>query len=180
MITVISGSNRRNSACRYVALAYADALRTLTSEEVKILLLDDIPHDWFHPLMYTEEYQTDSLTQIQSEYMIPAEKVVYISSEYNGSFPGVLKLFIDGCSVRQYKATFKGKKAALVGVATGRAGNLRGMDHLTGVLNHVGTIVMPNKLPISRVQDISEKSGEITDSAALKVLLQHAEEFLAF
>ncbi len=180
MITVISGSNRRNSACRYVAQAYADALRTLTSEEVKILLLEDIPHDWFHPLMYTEDYQTASLAQIQSEYMIPAEKVVYVSSEYNGSFPGVLKLFIDGCSVRQYKATFKGKKAALVGVATGRAGNLRGMDHLTGVLNHVGTIVMPNKLPLSKIHDVSDKSGVITDAGTLKVILQHAEEFLAF
>jgi NAD(P)H-dependent FMN reductase len=48
--------------------------------------------------------------------------------------PGSLKLFIDACSVREYKQNFKGKKAALVGIASGRAGNLRGMDHLTGVM----------------------------------------------
>ncbi len=180
MITVISGSNRAHSATAHFAKAYAELLRNLTSEEVKLLLLEEIPHDWFHPLMYKEDYQTPSLAQLQEEFMIPAEKFVYVSSEYNGSFPGALKLFIDGCSIRQYKATFKNKKAALVGVASGRAGNLRGMDHLTGVLHHVGTIVMPNKLPISGVKDLVDKDGKVVDVGTLKAMGQHGEEFLAF
>ena len=44
-----------------------------------------------------------------------------------------------------------GKKALLTGVSTGRAGNLRGMEHLTGILHYMRVIVHPNKFPISVV-----------------------------
>lgn len=180
MITVISGTNRKNSECLRFAQQYADIIRQKTDEEVRLLALEDIPHDWFHVAMYEDGGQSDSLTQLQDEYMLPSDKFVYVTPEYNGSFPGVVKLFIDACSVREYKATFKGKKAALVGIATGRAGNLRGMEHLTGVLNHVGTIVMPNKLPVSRISQLTNGNGEISDPLTLRVIEKHVEEFLVF
>ncbi|MEL6925942.1 MAG: NAD(P)H-dependent oxidoreductase, partial [Bacteroidota bacterium] len=124
--------------------------------------------------------QTQSLSDIQDRIMIPAGKFVYVMPEYNGGFPGIVKLFIDACSVREYAATFKGKKAALVGVATGRAGNLRGLDHMSGVLNHVGTIVMPNKLPISSISKLQNGHGNIDDPDTLKTLDQYVEDFLSF
>jgi chromate reductase, NAD(P)H dehydrogenase (quinone) len=105
---------------------------------------------------------------------------VYIVPEYNGGFPGVLKLFLDACSVREYKKTFKGKKAALVGIATGRAGNLRGLEHLTGILNHVGTVVLPNRLPISSIEKLMDDDGIIRDPATLKVIEKQMDEFLLF
>jgi chromate reductase, NAD(P)H dehydrogenase (quinone) len=178
MITIISGSNRQQSECLQFAKIYQNFIQQKTTEEVKLLALEQIPHDWFHPDMY--DYQSESLRKIQDEYMIPADKFIYVTSEYNGSFPGAVKLFIDACSVREYRRTFKGKKAALAGVATGRAGNLRGMDHLTGVLNHVGTIVLPNKLPISRINDLKNGAGDVIDADALKAIEAQVEEFLAF
>jgi chromate reductase, NAD(P)H dehydrogenase (quinone) len=178
MITIISGTNRKDSECLQFAKIYQDILIQKNAGSVKLLALEQIPHDWFHPDMY--DYQSDSLSALQDEYMIPAEKFIYISPEYNGSFPGVVKLFIDACSVREYRRTFKGKKAALAGVATGRAGNLRGMDHLTGILNHVGTIVLPNKLPISRINDLKNGEGEVIDPATLKAIEAQLDELLAF
>jgi NAD(P)H-dependent FMN reductase len=180
MITVISCSNRKDNKCRIFAEHYAAVLRTKGDEPVELLVLEDIPHDWFFPEMYEGEDQAVSLAGIQDKYMLPADKFVFVSSEYNGSYPGALKLFIDAISVREYKATFKGKKAALVGVATGRAGNLRGMDHLTGVLNHVGTIVLPNKLPISKIGSLLSAEDKITDSDTLKAIEQQIDEFYAF
>jgi chromate reductase len=179
MITIISGTNRKGSECLQFAKKYAEICRALTNEEVKVLSLEDAAHDWFHPNMYEESQMSPSLIALQDEYMIPADRFIYLIPEYNGGFPGVLKLFIDACSVRQYDATFKGKKAALVGIATGRAGNLRGMDQLTGVLNHVGTIVLPNKLPISRIYSIMNKQGEIVDMPTQKVMQKQVEELLA-
>lgn len=180
MITVISGTNRKNSECLQFARKFVEAIQEKTDEEVKLLALEDIPHDWFHPDMYESDGQSPSLTQLQDEYMLPADKFVFVTPEYNGSFPGSVKLFIDACSVRAYKATFKNKKAALVGIATGRAGNLRGMEHLTGVLNHLGIIVMPNKLPISRIAQLMDTNRNITDAVTLSVIGKHMEEFLAF
>ena len=180
MITIISGSNRKNSECLTFAKKYFDLFKKQASEVVQLLALENIPHDWFHPSMYELEQQSPSLIAIQDKYMIPADKFFFVISEYNGSFPGALKLFLDACSIRAYQATFKGKKAALSGVATGRAGNLRGMDHLTAVLHHLGTIVMPNQVPISRIANLMDKDGELIDPDTLTVMEQQVIEFLHF
>ncbi|MCO6488518.1 MAG: NAD(P)H-dependent oxidoreductase [Phaeodactylibacter sp.] len=178
MITVISGTNRQNSECLKFAALYYEMLRESTEKQVKLLALEQIPHDWFHPEMYKK--QAPSLARLQDEYILPAQKFVFVMPEYNGGFPGALKLFIDACTVRKYTSNFQGKKAALVGIATGRAGNLRGMEHLTGVLNYLGTIVMPNKLPISRISDLKNGEGEVIDEETLKVMRAHALEFVRF
>ena len=70
-------------------------------------------------------------------------------------------MFIDALSVRKYEETFSGKVAALIGIASGRAGNLRGMEHLTGVLNFLKMHVYPDKLPISGIKEIIDNSGEL-------------------
>jgi NAD(P)H-dependent FMN reductase len=178
MITVISGSNRKGTECLTFASAYTQMLRRLTDEPVELLALDQVAHDWFHPDMYDEP--SPSIIALQEKYILPADKFVFFSSEYNGGFNGVLKLFIDAVSVRRYKDNFKHKKAALIGVASGRAGNLRGMDHLTGILNHLGAIVMPDKLPISRIEKLMDENGAVADPATLKAMEDHAREFVGF
>ncbi|MFN7116976.1 MAG: NADPH-dependent FMN reductase [Saprospiraceae bacterium] len=180
MITVISGTDRRESESLNFAKKYVELIQSKTDDPVKLLALEDIPHDWWHVDMYETDGQTPSLAHLQDEYILPASKFIFVSPEYNGSFPGVLKLFLDACSVRAYKASFKHKKAALVGIATGRAGNLRGMDHLTGILNHLGIIVLPNKVPISKIDQLYDSDGNIVDAPTLRTIEKHVEEFLAF
>ena len=178
MITVISGTNRKGSECLNFAKLYAELLQQHTEDTVKVLALEQIPHDWFHAAMYAE--QSPSVAALQDEYILPAEKMVFVMPEYNGSYPGAVKLLIDGCTVREYSRNFQNKKAALVGIAAGRAGNLRGMDHLTGVLNYLGMTVMPNKLPISSIFKLKNGNGEIADADTLKVMEAHAREFVGY
>ena len=179
MITVISGSNRNKSQCLQFATRYHSMLESILPEEdVKLLALEQIPHDWFHPEMYGK--QSASLGRVQDEYILPAQKLVFVTPEYNGSIPGSVKLFIDACSVREYSRNFTGKKAALVGISSGRSGNVRGMEHLTGVLNYLGTIIMPDKLPISSISKLKNDKDEIVDEDTLKVMRAHAEDFVRF
>ena len=180
MITVISGTNRKNSLCKTFAQKFAEIFRAQTREEVQLLLLEEIPHDWLHPEMYKESGQSPSIASLQDQYLLPANKFVFVMPEYNGSYPGILKLFLDACSVRAYKPTFKGKKAALIGVSTGRAGNLRGIDHLTGVLMHVGTAVMPAILPLSRIKELLDAEGQVADPVTIKDMENFAEAFANF
>jgi chromate reductase len=180
MITIIASSNRKGSEAGRFAQLFFDITQEKTNEEVKLLMLEEIPHDWFHPDMYGKNGQTPSLTRIQDEFMVPADKFLFVVPEYNGGFPGALKLFIDGCSVRKYKETFSGKKAALVGVASGRAGNLRGMEHLTGILNYLGTVVMPNKLPISSIGKLLDEEKNLSDLETRKVMNDLVEELINF
>jgi len=180
MITVISGTNRRGSVTEKFAKHFYKLLKSKTKEEVKYFSLQKLPEDVVHNSMYSDKKQSKSLRKIQKEIMIPAEKYFVISPEYNGSFPGILKLFIDACSIYEYRSTFNNKKVALVGVASGRAGNLRGLDHLTGVFHHVGSNVMPNKLPISKTGDLMDNKGNIADKNTLKTMEALVNEFLKY
>lgn len=179
MITVISGTNRKKSESLLFARQMVAFLEANTDEAIKLLPLESIPHDWFHADMYEKDQQSSSLRDLQDEYVLAAQKFLFVVPEYNGSIPGVLKLFLDACSIREYQTNFKNKKAAMIGVATGRAGNLRGIDHLTSILHHMGTLIMPAYLPISKIGGLTEE-GSILDKATLKAMEQFAINFLAF
>jgi len=71
-----------------------------------------------------------------------------------------------------------GKHALLVGVSTGRAGNLRGMEHLTGILHYLKMKVHHNKLPISVVNTLLEADGAIRDARTLEAIHAQLDEFL--
>ena len=180
MITIIAGTNRKDSEALVFARYYEQLFQKHGKEAVKLLALKDLPADMLHSGMYESEGQSSTLATIQDEYMIAADKFLFVIPEYNGGFPGILKLFLDACSIREYGATFKGKKAALTGIAAGRAGNLRGMDHLAGILNYVGITVMPNKLPISRIETLLDGNRQISDLETQKVMEQQVLEFIGY
>ncbi len=116
-----------------------------------------------------------SFEKIENELIIPYDNYIFISPEYNGSFPGALKLLFD---TGKTHALWWHKKAVLTGVSTGRAGNLRGMDHLADVLNHVKVMVHHNKLPISVVDKLMDDEGHFTDKYTLKAINQQLDEFI--
>ena len=180
MITVIAGTNRKGSRSKQVAKQYFDLINKDTEEECKFLALEDLSDDFIHSLMYVEEHQNDHLAAQQDEYFTPADKLIFIVPEYNGSFPGIFKLFIDAISIRNYKSNFQGKKVALVGVASGRAGNLRGLDHLTTSLNYLKMNIYPNRLPIPNIEDVMDDRGEFTDRVIIAEIKNHIKGFLKF
>ncbi len=181
MITVFSATNRRNSATRKVAEQVFDMFKQLTDEPVKFFSLEDLPDDILHIDMYGTGNQSPALSAIQDEFFIPANKLYFVIPEYNGGFPGILKLFIDACSIRDYKGTFHGgKKAALMGVSSGRAGNLRGLEHFTGVLNYLHISVMPPHNPISGIEKLLAEDGKLHDDAAVQAMEDHVKKFIAY
>ena len=182
MITVISSTNRKDSNSTKIAQHYYNVLKNNTLEEVKLLDLYDIPLAWYENDILKKDTQHLELRKIQEEFMISADKFVFIIPEYNGSFPGILKLFIDACSVYMMLETFKigTKKAMLVGVASGRAGNVRGLDQFAGILNYLNVSVMPNLLPISSVHKLMDNEGNLTDEATLKVVQGQIDAFLKY
>lgn len=180
MITVISGTNRPGALSEIVARHIFETLSS-ASDVVHYVNLQDVPADLLHSAMYSSSDMSAELKDLQESKLIPADKWIIVSPEYNGSFPGVLKLFLDAISINQYADTFKGKKLGLIGVASGRAGNLRGMDHLAGVANHVGMISYPDKRPVSQVtQFLNEDKTAINSDFLKDGLASWCEGFKAF
>jgi chromate reductase, NAD(P)H dehydrogenase (quinone) len=165
MYLIISGTNRKDSFTLRIAELYLSILKK-KNIEARILSLVS--------LELLE--RNASVLQLEDEFLLPAVKFIFISPEYNGSIPGVLKCLIDVSDTRK---VWKGKKALLAGVSTGRAGNLRGMDHLTSIMHFVGTVVHPNKLPISIVDTLFSE-GEMAHEGTLKSITQQLDEFISF
>lgn len=174
MITVFSCTNREHNKTHILAESYADSLKTLYPE-VKYFDFRNLPVDFaFQNPVFSGE--GSAVEAIAHEYLIPADKWVFIVPEYNGSFPGVLKTFIDGMKPEW----FRGKKAALIGMASGRAGNIRGMDHLTDVLMHLGVHVMHNRLPVSSFNSLLDENRKLTDQNTLESIGKHMHQLVNF
>lgn len=111
-------------------------------------------------------YRNEAIKKVEIEILIPTQKFIFIIPEYNGSYPGVLKALIDNSDI---KTVWNFKKALLTGVATGRAGNLRGMDHLSDTLHYMKMNVYYDKLPISVVNKVMDEQGHLNDETLLAV-----------
>jgi NAD(P)H-dependent FMN reductase len=166
MYTIISGTNRADSNTIRVAKQYQQILQGKGIETVFLSL------EGVNVLERNPDFK-----KIEQEKLIPAQKFVFVSPEYNGSIPGVLKAMFD---ISDIEKCWWGKKALLTGVSTGRAGNLRGMEHLTGILHYLKVNVHHNKLPISIVDKLFDKSGVITDNATLNAINTQLDEFISF
>jgi len=166
MYLVISGTNRAESYTLRVAGHYLELLQKKKLDAGMLTLqgLDVLQRNPFYE-------------KIEKELLIPAQKFIFIAPEYNGSIPGVLKCLFD---ISDVKNAWSGKKALLTGVSTGRAGNLRGMEHLTGILHYMRMIVHPNKLPISAVDKLFGGSNAIDDKATVHAIESQLNEFVAF
>ena len=164
--TIISATNRKDSNTLKIAEAYRDLLaergiqaRLLTLEGLNVL------------------DRGEDLEEVEKQFLIPADKFIFIVPEYNGSFPGILKALMDNSDIRR---AWWGKKALLTGVSTGRAGNLRGLEHLTGILHYLKVSVHHNKLPISVVDKLLDEQGKLVDPATLVVIGEQLDEFISF
>jgi len=165
MYLIISGTNRRDSFTLRIAELYQSILG---KKKIEAPIFSLVGQELLE--------RNAAVVQLENQWLLPADKYIFISPEYNGSFPGVLKCLFDVSDVNR---VWKGKKALLTGVSTGRAGNLRGMDHLTGVLHYVGTVVHPNKLPISIVDTLFNEEG-MAHQETLRAINRQLDEFISF
>lgn len=163
--TIISGTDRADSHTRKVARLYLNIFQS------KGIHPDFLSLENFNPLVRDENFK-----EMEKRMLLPATKFVFIIPEYNGSYPGVLKAMIDRTDP---KKIWYYKKALLTGVSTGRAGNLRGMDHLADTLNFMRMTVYYDKLPISGVDKLLTAQGDL-DGATMKVIHQQIDGFIKF
>lgn len=174
MITLINATNRPDNQTQLVADVYLDMLKT-KGNEVRYLSMQDLPFEYLKLDSKKTEEEKNGMAELIQKYIAEADKLIVISPEYQGSFTGIFKLFLD--FVRpEY---FHGKKIALVGVSKGRAGNLRGLDHLTNIFNYLQANVLAQKLPISSLQNLLQE-GKLSDGATLKAIEKQLEYFERF
>lgn len=172
MLTIISASNRNDNQTAIFSSVCKSHLENKSIPH-KYFALSEIPKETSFFDLY--EYDTSVFSQIAAEYITPPDKFIFIIPEYNGSFPGILKAFIDGILQKH----FNGKKACLIGISTGHAGNLRGTDHFADVLNYLNVNVMPKRLCIPRIDNLLQ-DNQLIDETTLRQLEVQIDRFLDF
>jgi chromate reductase len=166
VITIVISTNREDSATAKVA-HYIYEMLIEQKMNAQVLDLGQLPIDFFQPTMYAK--RSEQFLQIFNEFIVNAQHLLFVIPEYNGSYPGVLKLFLDASPVRE----FKDKSASIVGLSDGQAGNMRGQDHLTGVLHYLKMHVHYHKPKLSGISKALDSTGNFTNDTYVNQLKEH-------
>ena len=173
MITIISGTNRQGSNTLKVAKFYQKELAQ-KGLETNLLNLQQLPENFIASDLYGNR---SSEFEVIQQQISQTQKFLFIIPEYNGSFPGVLKTFIDACS---FPESFYDKKACLVGVSSGKYGNIRGIEHFNGVCAYLHLNVMPLRLHIANIKAELDENENLYKEDTLKFVGQQVEKFSAY
>jgi NAD(P)H-dependent FMN reductase len=172
-ITIISGTNRPQSNTEIISGFCFEELKN-KGAQVKFLSLMDLPES----IAFTEMFgkRTEAFEKMVNDYFVDSDKFLILSPEYNGSFPGILKTVIDAIHPKIWNF----KKAGLIGVSDGRAGNLRGIEHLTLIMHYLKVNVYYNKLPISSVSKLMNQEKKLADPSTIDALKSYLDNFIKF
>lgn len=149
MIGIISGTNRPNSRTIQVANIYQNILKEFNQESI-VIDLCRLPADFTVSALYDNNGKNEAYNSIINEIRA-CSKFVFIMPEYNGSFPGVLKAFIDGMD---YPSGFRNKKTALVGISSGDLGASLALSHFTDVMHYLNAQVLAPKVRIVGIDKV--------------------------
>ena len=126
-IAVVVGSLRKDSYNRALATALAKlAPPEFTFKQVEI---GDLP-------LYNQDddaNQAPAVKRLKGE-IEAAQGLLFLTPEYNRSFPGVLKNAIDHASRPYGQNSWAGKPAGVIGVSVGVIGTALAQQHLRSVL----------------------------------------------
>jgi len=173
MVTIIASTNRPNSSTFKLAKYYQKRLGE-KGLDTHLLSLTNLPP----ALISTDLYGKRSAEFMPIQDLITATtKFLFVIPEYNGSFPGVLKVFIDACD---FPDSFYEKKAALVGLSSGKYGNIRGIDHFNGVCGYVHLHVMPLRIHIPAIRQELDTDGNLFLPDTVKFTDEQMDKFIKF
>jgi chromate reductase len=173
MVTIISATNRPGSSTLQLAQYYQRRLRE-KGLEAGLFSLMQLPPDLIATDLYGK--RSEAFKPIQ-DIVTRTEKFLFVIPEYNGSFPGVLKVFIDACDLPQ---SFYDKKAALTGLSSGKYGNIRGIDHFTGVCHYLHMHVMSLKIHIPDIKKEFDENYNLYKKDTVQFTGEQMDKFIDF
>lgn len=173
-IGIVVGTNRQGAMSLEMAEYYRAKIEVFGHETV-LLYLKDLPNDFAFSALYQNRGKNDVYNTFQMN-IDSVQKLIFFAPEYNGSYPGVLKTFIDGL---RYPDSLANKKVALVGLANGMLGNAVGLSHLNDVLSYMGAHVLGLRVKLGEISKHfdGEKISNLTYESFIN---QQIETFLAF
>lgn len=171
-ITIVSGTNRPRSRSLQVAREVESLYQEL-GQTVRVLDLAMLPPSVFTPSVY-ESKPEDFGPWVDS--VLSSSGLVLIVPEYNGSFPGILKYFID---LLPFPESFENRPVCFIGLAAGGWGALRAVEHLQGVFGYRNAHIFPKRVFLPQVGREFDENGKLSPEMTER-LRKQASGFLAY
>jgi NAD(P)H-dependent FMN reductase len=173
LILIVSGTNRPDSnamkVSRVLQAHYAGA-----GADAAILSLTELPAEVFSGAAYASK--PPAMVQIQNR-VLAAGGLHIVTPEYNGSFPGVLKYFID---MLKFPESFERKPVAFTGEAAGIWGGLRSVEQLQLIFGYRNAHIFPERVFIPVIGQKFEADGRFKDAEIDARLAAQARGFVQF
>jgi NAD(P)H-dependent FMN reductase len=173
MIMVISGTNRPDSNALKVSKIILGHYQT-AGTPAELFSLAEMPHEVFDPSSYASK--PPAMQTIQQR-VLNAKGLHVITPEYNGSFPGVLKYFID---MLKFPESFERKPVAFTGEAAGIWGALRSVEQLEMIFGYRNAYLYPERVFLPGINQKLDGSGKLADPDLDQRLAKQAQGFAKF
>lgn len=174
MITLISGTDRKNSNTLKVSLIVKRLIEE-QNEKVQLIDLALLPEGLFSPKHYGAppawfaDYQ---------KMIIDTDGILTVVPEYNGSFPGALKYFID---LLKFPESLFRKPAAFIGLSAGQFAGVRAVEQLEMIFNYREANLFGQRVFMPKILDkLSKDEKEIVDPFIKDLLPKMISGFLSF
>ena len=171
MKLIICGTNRPDSRTRKIVDLVHSHYQELR-DPAEIIDLRDVPLSYSAEQTYKGPYEPG--LQAYIDKIDRATGLIIVCPEYNGSYPGALKFFIDHWS---FPRSFESRPVALIGIG-GRYGGMRPVDHLSQIFAYRNAYVYPQRVFLFNIWD--QLKAESLAPETLQLLQDQAKGFGEF
>ena len=170
---IISSTDRPNSA----SLAVSSYVKTLFEKErinADVISLEDFPIADVQGGRYGKDIES---VEAFSRPILNADAILWVIPEYNGGFPGILKLFID---YLPFPEAFVNTSMSFIGVASGSFGGLRAVEQFQMIMNYRNAPQFPERVFIQRSSKTFDSEKGINIPFQQELLENQIKGFIQF
>lgn len=109
--------------------------------------------------------------------LLDADGLCVVVPEYNGGYPGILKLVID---YLPYPSGLEKMPICFVGEADGAFGALRAVEQLQQVFSYRNALIYPERVYITRINENFDEQEGVKDSFQQQLLENQIRGFVKF
>lgn len=172
-LKIISGTDRPDSNSLRIA-GYVQQQYRSHGVDADIINLQDFPTSAVEGGRYADKPRE---VHAYIHPVVEADALVIVCPEYNGGYPGILKLFID---YLPFPEALNKKPISFIGHANGAFGGLRAVEQLQHVVGYRNAHVFPERVFIPRIgKNFDDKKG-ISDPFQQDLLQSQIKNFIAF